>query len=322
MKPHVLVLHDDPIVARSWSASLRGRGFTVETVADSGSVFDHPEFDVLVTGREVGRRTGFDLVAALATERPTARAILVAAQPTEDDYRRALAVGVRAIVAEPVRLDELARSIELAVEPRAPLPQQASARTFRWSGDACPSGLKQAVREVLGFLLARGVGPTLRARIGTATLEVLENVWEHAYFEQPGPLAVEARVGRREIVVRIEDEGTGFDALAVTATAFNGEAESGLARVAALVEDLQVETEAGRGTSIALKFGAYGAGFDDSDRFDLSDYDYLPSELARRVHAGEIDASVTNVPPALAVVIGRLLSGPNQALDAMRSLWG
>ena len=322
MKPNVLVIHDDPIVARSWGASLRNRGFQVAIASDYGAVFDHEPFDVLVAARELGARTGFDLIAALAVERPEARAILVAPEPGVDDYRRALAVGARAVVAEPAGLEELQESIELACEPLPALPQRGRGRSFRWSGLAGRNSASQTTRELLGFLLARGIGPALRARIGTAAIEVLENAWEHAYFETPGPVHVQAQVTKREISVVIRDEGTGFDALAVSACAFDGCTESGLARAAALVEDLRIESDRNSGTCITLTFGTYGVAFDDDDRFDLSDHDWMPSELARRVHSGDIDDAVENIPPALAVVIGRLLSGPTRVFDAMRSLWG
>ena len=322
MKPSILVIHEDPIVARSWSASLRGCGFPVAIASEYAAVFDHEPFDVLITGRELGQRTGFDLVAAVAAERPESRAILVAADPDVADYRRALSVGARAIVAEPVAMDELQESIALACEPQPALPQRGNDRCFRWSGAAGTRNAAHATRELLGFLLARGIGPALRARIGTATVEIFENAWEHAYFESPGPVHIQARVAKREVTIAIRDEGTGFDALAVSACAFDGSTESGLARVAALVEDLRIETDTATGTNITLTFGTYGAAFDDDDRLDLSDHDWMPSELARRVHAGCIDDAVENVPPALAVVIGRLLSGSNQAFDAIRSLWG
>jgi len=322
MKPRVLVVHGDPTVARSLSAALRGRGFDASGTGDFARALEHDAFDVLVAARELGRRTGFDLIAEVAAEHPAARAVVVAREPDVDDYERALAVGARAVVADPVALDELQRSIEVAFEPLPALPRARRDRRFRWSGSAGPRDSARAVRELLGFLLARGLGPTLRARIGSAATEALENAWEHGYFERPGPIHVEATVDSRDVVVEIRDQGTGFDVLAVTATAFNGRSESGLARAAAMAEDLRLESTPASGTSLTLTFGRYGAGFDDSDLLDLSDADYLPTELARRVHSGRIDDSVMNVPPALAVVIGRLLSGPNQVLDAMRALWG
>ena len=122
--------------------------------------------------------------------------------------------------------------------------------------------------------------------------------------------------------------GSGFDAVAGwidSAPSLSPGPQAvppGLARAASLAEDLRVESD-GRGTRVRMRFSGSPSAFDE-DTADLSDLDFLvPAETKRlllAVLSGE-PAGFTNLSPALAVAVGRLLSGPSPSQAAQAALW-
>ena len=68
----------------------------------------------------------------------------------------------------------------------------------------------------------------------------------------------------------------------------------------------------------------FRADFDDNQRVDLSELDFFTPQTSRRVLdiVREQDAgSFIELSPSLAVVLGRLLSGPSQRAAVSASLW-
>jgi anti-sigma regulatory factor (Ser/Thr protein kinase) len=154
-----------------------------------------------------------------------------------------------------------------------------------------------------------GVGPATRARIGSAIAEIVENACTHGYAGGEGTIELAARFERADLLITIRDAGCGFDA---TLNNTDPTAETrGIARARALAEEIGIESTPGVGTRVELVFRTSHVGFDENGAVDLSDHDFFTPELARRVlEALELDprGQVFELSPALAVVVGRLLS--------------
>ena len=316
----VLVVEDEAAVAAAVAAALRKRGHAV-TVAESGEqALALPTADVLVCDVGLSGMSGLDLLESLRSRGALCRTVLTSGMPNLEDCRRAMRLGASELLAKPFRLRELVDAVE-AGEPAPALPSRQTGRRQRSSISATPAGCEGALRELVAFLVRSGMGPSTRARVATACAELLDNTVRHAYPDGPGPLTVEAEIDGRELQVRAIDQGVGFDP---NAGKIADPAESGLARAAALAEDLRLETAPGRGARVTLGFVVYRVQFDEDDVVDLSELDWLPPELARRVLKtlrSERADDLLNLSPALAVSVGRLLARPTQEQSVQKALW-
>ena len=159
---------------------------------------------------------------------------------------------------------------------------------------------------------------------GGAAVEALDNAVRHAYPVAPGPIQIEAECDGNEVLVRIRDRGLGFDVSGLTSGALRDPARSGLARATALSEALKIETAPGSGTALELRFSAYRTSFDEHGAIDLSELDWLTPGMSRRVLEilrDEGSEGTFNLSPAMAVTVGRLLTGAHAAPSAQEALW-
>ena len=112
--------------------------------------------------------------------------------------------------------------------------------------------------------------------------------------------------------------------LAAAAGPMREPATSGLARAAALAEELRLESAPGRGARVTMRFAAYRVRFDECDEIDLSDLDWLTPGMSRRVleslRCDDPDV-LFNLSPAMAVTVGRMLSGPTPEQSVQMALW-
>ena len=91
-----------------------------------------------------------------------------------------------------------------------------------------------------------------------------------------------------------------------------------------LSEDQRIESVLGRGTRVTQRFSTVPASFEEESVIDLSELDFLSPEISRRVlDAVQRDRTeaMFNLSPALAVTVGRLLSGSSNTQSAQRALW-
>jgi anti-sigma regulatory factor (Ser/Thr protein kinase) len=182
----------------------------------------------------------------------------------------------------------------------------------------------RAVRELLAFLVANGFACATRARIATATAELLENVSRHAYPDSEGSFRIEASLRGRSLRIEVSDDGVGFDPARAADAAAVDPLRSGLARARALSEGLQATRSPAGGSQLTLEFTASSVMFADERGVDLSDLDYIDPALSRRVLSALRDGSIEppfQFSPALAVCVGRLLSAPAPANDPLAELW-
>ena len=335
---NVLVVEPNTGVASALCSALRRRGHRVSAAGSVAEALELPAPEVLISEIALPDGTGFDLVARLRADRPDTAAVLLSALPRFEDCRRALHAGIHDVVPKPFRLDELLGIVEAARTQSGPRSEIASHATdaptsFERRYACAPETVRRAARDLAAFALASGVNPATRARLATASAEILDNAVRHANATPESTIAIHLTSDGHDLSLRIEDEGRGFDAVAGwidSAPSLVSETDAsvlrrvppGLARAASLAEDLRVESD-GRGTRVHMRFSAPPSAFDE-DAGDLSDLDFLvPTEtkgLLAAVISGE-PAGFTNLPPALAIAIGRLLSGPSPSQVAQAALW-
>lgn len=313
----VLIVEDEPVIAKAVASALESRGHTLRIVDARELVSSQPLPDALVVEQYLRGRSGFDVLAELGAAGPLPRTVVVTATPTLEDCRKAMRLGVHEYLPKPFRLEELVRAIE------GPGPQRRPER-FRAGYLTGRNLIARCARDLGAFVLRVGVGPSCRARIITAVGELLENAIRHAYPGREGRVAVEALVDGRELVVTVADEGCGFSTATAAARRLTSPRHDGLARTAALAEGLWIDSEPGRGTRVTVRFGAYRVDYDNEDLVDLSELDYLAPSTSReilRTLESDGSAGYFQLSPALAVVIGRFLSGAGPEKVVPQVLW-
>lgn len=315
----VLVVDAEETVLSAVAAVLRRRGHDVATAATVEQALASPTPDVLVSELRLGARDGFELLAGLQARGARPQTVFVAGEPSLEDCRRALQLGATEFLVKPYRLEELVRAVELP-----PRPAQR-AEGFERAYVSTPACVELAARDLAAFALRCGFTPTTRARIASVAAELVDNARRHAYVHSRGKVHVEAALEERELVLRVRDEGLGFDPATAERAQRAAPQQQGLARAAALADGLHVETQSGAGTRVTARFASFRVDFDEEGVVDLSEHDFFTPDLARRVlHAlrKEETASLFRLSPALAVSVGRLLAGasvPASPSQAVRS---
>lgn len=320
------VAHEDPAVAGGLCAALRRRGHSVRIVAEGEDLLGGAALDAVVLDVDIEGSTGLDQLERLRERGSRAHAVLVASMPDLEVCRRALRLGAAELIPAPFSIDEVVAVIEDAPceDPGAADGEQAS-RSYPCTRE----GILHAVRDVGAFAVRAGLGPAARARLCSATHELGENARQHAYPSRVGAVRVRAQAHGREAVVEISDRGVGFDAIAAqldgVGAPISGDVEEcrGLTRVAALVEDLRLESSP-RGTRARIAVEGAPVALAEEPLADISDADWLSPDQAlavlRAAREG-LTPDMVGVSPALAVSIGRLLAGRTEVQAAQAALW-
>ncbi|MCB9914232.1 MAG: response regulator, partial [Planctomycetes bacterium] len=262
----ILIVEDELVIAHAMASALEARGHAVRVADSAEMALALPRPQVLITDLQLGGRSGLELLAAYRRQGVQPRTIFVTGNPTLDACREAFRLGACEFLAKPFRLEELIQAVERR--------QDSPATLFEETYPAEPKSVRVATRELVAFALRCGVGPTCRARLGTAVSEVVQNVVDHAYPAGGGELRLTATIDARDVVVHVRDEGVGFSTELVTAMHLDSPMHDGLARAAALSESLELDSRPGAGASVTLHFGAYHVDYDEADQVDLSELDY------------------------------------------------
>lgn len=296
------------------SALVRG-GWTVELCGDMNAALGHEGYDILVASVELPERSGLALLSELRARGSRVPTLLTSNCVTVDRCRVAMRMGAHDLLAKPLRREDLMRALQDVSSTNEPTQRQGESQSQAHSVEDTTeredvtrtfvTGVgaeRRAIQEILGQALRFNIGPSTRARIGSACAEVLRNVEQHAYDGEAGLFHIETSVGRGEFEVRIRDDGRGLGPI-VSST-------GGLTRARALAEDLWVDSSAS-GTTVGLHFATWGASFGGTSDTDWSEYDYLTPDLLADVRSGDgRTASGCQLSPAIAVVVGRLLGSP------------
>lgn len=301
----VLFALADATVAHAFAriAESRSHVARVACSVEEALLGDAPDVVVADLG---GDAEGLELVDTLRAMGHDPITVLVAsADATDADLRRAARAGVDALLERPLLPDTLLRAIE--AEPAATADAPEELRILVAAGERAA---EDAARELVAWCLRSEVVPAARARIGSAVAEIVENACEHGASE----VEVTATLAPNELRVDVVDDGPGFDAVAMLTDGVL-DATTGLGRVHCLADEVHVTSGPLRGTHVTLCFAVRAVEFDDEERIDLTDLDFFVPATARELLAtlGEDPDAPVILSPALAVVVGRLLMGPDPA---------
>ena len=117
----ILLVDDEPVIARVVSEQLRRLGYVVTAVNDPEEalelVADDPEdFDLLLTDLQMPRMDGVELAARVAQIRPQLPVVLSTGNRWSVPSSTARAAGIREIVDKPFRIEELAFALRTVLE--------------------------------------------------------------------------------------------------------------------------------------------------------------------------------------------------------------
>jgi DNA-binding NtrC family response regulator len=118
----VLLVEDDPILARIYSRALAAVGYKVDVSADGAEGLERllaVKYDVVVSDVCMPRMNGLDLLKDASRLRPDVPFVLMTAQLDADVYQIAREMGTVRYLHKPMSMDQLARAVESAVLLRA-----------------------------------------------------------------------------------------------------------------------------------------------------------------------------------------------------------
>ena len=314
---NVLVVEPERTIATSLCSALERRGHRTLLVADTEDALERETPDVLICGVDASDEEQYSLLEAYARRGRKPRSILVLADPNTLSFSRARELGVEDVFARPFRLAELMNSVERISDSGAS-SSSPSFSTFNRSYPSDEETVDRSARDLAAFALRSGVGPTARARLASAVAEIAQNCVQHAYPTGGGMFEVDARLEERDIWISLRDSGKGFDATE------QHEEGTGLEHAASLVEGLDIKSTTGEGTEVTLRVSIFRTDFDDGHQVDLSELDFFTPNTSKQVLSvvrEEGGNSYLDLSPALAVVLGRLLSGPSERAATTASLW-
>jgi len=320
----VLIVEGREPITNVLARTLQRRGHRVATATSAERALELPLPDVFVCESSLAGAGGLDLLSALKERGDQARMVLLLGEATVEECLRAIDLGVTKLLAKPFRLAELVRAVEdsRGLPPRSPAVAEDSRGAGPGQETSYPGTLAsvaRAIRDLCAFALRRGVPPSTRARIAGAAAEVLDNAIRHGRRAPGARVLVRAACEGRTFRLRVRDCGPGFDPERARCPE-PGPAVTGLARAAALSETFRVRSAPGKGTEVELGFTISESGLCDA-KLDLSEADYLPPRTARTLVETLLegdDPEVEGVSPAIAVVLGRLLAGPEPRTRAPR----
>jgi CheY-like chemotaxis protein len=316
----VMIVEDDPSLAATFGHALTRAGHEVVVATSGEEALLHRGCDVLVADVGLPGLSGLDLVEELHLRGEHPRAVIVSGLPDLEACRRALRLGADEYLCKPFGLDELIRAVEQR-PTIAPRQRAVFERTYEASMDSA----ELAARELAAYALRCAVSPAARARLAGCCAELVENVAQYAYPGGSGGVCIVATIERRQVELTVSDEGVGFDPLDEGLDHLSDCRAAGLARVAALAEDVRIESAPGAGTRVHARFHVARVLFDEEDQIDLSELDWLPPQATRQVLAACDEdpdgASRFVLSPALAVSLGRLLAGPDPRRVLRTALW-
>jgi len=158
-------------------------------------------------------------------------------------------------------------------------------------------------QAIAGVAEALGLARSRIADLKTVVTEACNNVVLHAYEGEPGTLYVFAEPGDDELLIRVADEGHGFQPRASEGDASLG---LGLPLIAALSDSFEISGGAGRGSSTSIRFG-----YAPPEAADNGKPSSTPTELEIALTPSAL------VKPVLARVIGALAARAEFSVDRL-----
>lgn len=320
MSLRVMVVEDDVAIAASYEAALLQAGHDVVHAICGEEALLHCGCDVVVTDLVLPGIDGLELLEALRRRGEHPRTVIVTGAGDLAACQRALRLGADEFLTKPLALETLVEAVE-QVPPTWTRKQAVFDRAY----PAEPGAVERAARDLAAFALRCAVSPSARARSAAACAELVDNVVAHAFPHTDGVLRLSVTLDRRQLEFHVSDDGAGFDPMGEGLDNLADCRAGGLARVAALAEDVRIESAPGAGTRVLARFDVARALFDEEEQVDLSELDWLPPQVTRELLAACDEdpdgASRFVLSPALAVSLGRLLAGPDPRRVLRTALW-
>jgi CheY-like chemotaxis protein len=162
----VLVVDDDPVVAKSFDRVLSGKGYAVITAASGQEALNKLEtenYDVVFTDIKMPGMSGLEMAEQVKERRPWLPVVIITGYGSPDNEARAEAAGVSSFLRKPLSPDMIEGSAQKALSERDATAQAASeAARMAWpETTVAPRASNPAVRfikNVALFLAAPFVG--------------------------------------------------------------------------------------------------------------------------------------------------------------------
>ncbi|MGO8970272.1 MAG: response regulator [Myxococcaceae bacterium] len=135
----LLIIDDEPAIARVLAEQLERLGYTVTTATDPEEALevlteDPTDFDLAITDLQMPRMDGVQLAARLAAVRPSLPVVLITGNRMSVPSTVMRAAGVREVVDKPFQIRELCRAIRTALDG----PPEPGAAEFADAGPSAP----------------------------------------------------------------------------------------------------------------------------------------------------------------------------------------
>lgn len=133
-KTKVLVVDDDPVIAKSFDRVLSGKGYAVITAANGTEALEkiaHEDYDMVFTDIKMPGMDGVEVARRIKAERPWLPVVIVTGYGSEANEARAKEAGVAGFLRKPLSPEMIEVSAQAAllekVAPTAPEPAAAPA---------------------------------------------------------------------------------------------------------------------------------------------------------------------------------------------------
>ena len=143
----VLVVDDDPVVAKSFHRILSGKGYAVIHAADGAEALDklaREDYDVVYTDLRMPGMHGLEVAQRIRETRPWLPVVIVTGYADERNEAAAQALGVTAFLHKPLAPQAIAESADFAIGMTAAAPAAAPA-------PATPHGVAHFAKNVALF---------------------------------------------------------------------------------------------------------------------------------------------------------------------------
>ena len=162
----VLVVDDDPVVAKSFDRVLSGKGYAVITASSGQEALNKLEtedYDVVFTDIKMPGMSGLEMTEQVKQKRPWLPVVIVTGYGSPDNEARAEAAGVSGFLRKPVSPEMLEGSAEKAfVEKDATVVSAEAEARMAWPETTieqkAPNGAVRFIKNVALFLAAPFVG--------------------------------------------------------------------------------------------------------------------------------------------------------------------
>jgi CheY-like chemotaxis protein len=147
----VLVVDDDPIVARSFDRVLSNKGYAVITAANGEEALNKiaaEEYDVVYTDIRMPGMDGVEVARRIKSSRPWLPVVIVTGYGSDENVARAKAAGVSTVLHKPLSPDMIEGS---ALEAMLEEPRVAVAAEATVAAPALPAQNEAPKRSVMRF---------------------------------------------------------------------------------------------------------------------------------------------------------------------------